>query len=131
MNEVIFVGKRFTLGICRCGCQQTIKLKMTNCKLQKFVKGHHAFGENNSDWKGGRRVHVEGYIEIYSPNHPKRDARNIVREHRLVWEQEHDAMLLPWAHVHHKDHDIKNNVWYNLQAMTNSQHQKLHHSSSK
>jgi len=34
-------------------------------------------------------------------------------------------MLLPWVHIHHKDGNTLNNVWYNLQPLTKPQHHSL------
>ncbi len=91
-----------------------------------FPKPRQFRGVDNSHWKGGRIKNVEGYILIHKPNHHYAVYDGYVREHRLVWEEHRNAILLPWAHVHHKDGNKQNNVWYNLQAMTNSQHTSFH-----
>lgn len=49
-----------------------------------------------------------------------------IQEHRLIWEQEYNACLLPKSVVHHKDGNKLNNVWYNLQAMTRRTHNFIH-----
>jgi hypothetical protein len=66
----------------------------------------------------GRHIDLKGYVVFYQRG-------QWTKEHRLVWEREHNACLLDWADVHHKDHNKANNVWYNLQAMMHWQHSIL------
>jgi len=44
--------------------------------------------------------------------------------HRVVWEEHHNACLLKWADVHHKNGIRDDNVWYNLEAMMKSRHSR-------
>jgi HNH endonuclease len=91
---------------------------------------HHnlnQFGSKNPNWKGGRVIDSHGYVRRLNPNHPFHDNHGYVREHRLIWEQHYNAILLPWADVHHKDKNRQNNSILNLDAMTTSQHMILEH----
>lgn len=72
-----------------------------------------------------RRVHGDGYIDIYSPGHPLARADGYVHEHRLVvW----DAGLLtePSLQVHHRNGDKQDNRIENLQVLTAAEHSRLH-----
>jgi hypothetical protein len=45
-------------------------------------------------------------------------------EHRLVWEKHNNAILLPWANVHHINRVKTDNRIENLEAMMNAEHQR-------
>jgi hypothetical protein len=89
-------------------------------KLGQWAKG------NQSAWKGGRITDKDGYILVYSPDHPHKNGIGYVREHRLIVEQSIGRYLLPSEHVHHKDEDKTNNDISNLEVSTNSEHTKKH-----
>ena len=75
-----------------------------------FQKGHKlAIGEKNTNWKGGRRLNSQGYIQVYSPNHPNKDKQNYVFEHRLIMEAHIGRTLLLTEVVHHINHDKADN----------------------
>ena len=98
---------------CSCGCQNIIFMFSYNNDTEKFyIKGHTK--ERN---RGFCMVH--GYKYIRNPNHHFSDRHGYVLEHRLNWEEFHKASLLPWADVHHLDHDKLNNNPLNLVAMMN------------
>jgi hypothetical protein len=126
----------FFLGKCQCGCGTDIALRTTSHAYLKRFEYQHSLrersihwnpkAEKHSMWKGGRNPNLDGYIEVYQPEH-RFASRGYIYEHRLIWEREHDACLLPWADVHHKDEDTANNVWYNLHAMMHGKHSSLQH----
>lgn len=41
---------------------------------------------HSGSWKGGRTVDTDGYVLIFSPDHPDANRGGYVREHRLVME---------------------------------------------
>ncbi len=45
-------------------------------------------GKKAPHWKGGKIIKEDGYILIFSPNHPYKNNTGYVREHRLVMEKE-------------------------------------------
>lgn len=60
-------------------------------------------GKNHSKWKGGRIKMKNGYILIYSPDHPNKlkTGKGYVMEHRLVMEKSIGRYLEKWEVVHH------------------------------
>ena len=117
---------------CQCGCENEMSLftegRGQTRKPRRFIHGHNGRGirgENHQCWKGGR-LKIYGYIKIWKPDYRFCDSKGYVMEHRLVWENEFSASLLPWADIHHKDGNKQNNIWYNLKAMTHSTHDKHH-----
>ena len=77
-------------------------------------------------WKGGRIVDKDGYLLIYSPDHPYRNRHKYVREHRLVIENNIGRFLAPFEIVHHIDGNKKNNNVDNLLLLTQGEHASLH-----
>lgn len=71
-------------------------------------------GDQNPQWKGGRKIRKDGYILVYRPEHPYASG-NYVLEHRLVMEQVLGRFLLPTEVVHHIDENPSNNAPENLQ----------------
>lgn len=91
-----------------------------------FSVGHNGRGENNTRWKGGRFKTTQGYILVYKPDHPFVCKGVYVMEHRLVWEEYHKAILLPWSNVHHINEIKTDNRPENLEAMMIGHHTSLH-----
>jgi len=85
----------------------------------------HKFGNEAANWKGGR-IDIMGYWCIYKPDHP-RNSKGYVMEHRLIYEDYHKCMLLPWIEIHHVNGDIKDNRIENLQPLTRVEHQRITH----
>ena len=84
-------------------------------------------GENSPVWKGGKFKNYGGYIMIYSPNHPYRNARNKVAQHRLVVESKIGRYLTTKETVHHIDFIKNNNVPTNLIAfISQGSHIRFH-----
>ena len=79
-------------------------------------------GEKHWNWKGGKFIAAKGYYYKYNPNHHFATDDGYVMEHRLVWEQHYNAVLLPWADVHHINGDKLDNRVENLQAMMHGDH---------
>jgi hypothetical protein len=65
------------------------------------------------------------YVARFEPMHPLADSTGYVLEHRMVaW----DVGLLndPSMHVHHKNHDKRDNSPENLEVLNESDHHQLH-----
>ncbi len=79
-----------------------------------------------NNYRGGRRMH-NGYVEIYSPTHPHRNANKCVAEHRLVMEKHLGRYLLSDEVVHHKNEIKTDNRIENLELFaSHSEHAKNH-----
>jgi len=92
----IVCGKIYEVPPCRY-----LKTKYCSKKCQKIDFKKRYQGENGSNWKGGKRKTVQGYILIYSPNHPFANNDKSVREHRLIMEKYLRRYLKPEEIVHH------------------------------
>lgn len=107
-------------------------------KKGQFIKGHkgyrywlnkkfnkkHKEKLRKSHWKGGK-MRSEGYIRIYSPNHPQKSKLGYVPEHRLVMERKLGRYLKSKEIVHHINGIRDDNRINNLKLIINqSQHIK-------
>ena len=81
-------------------------------------------GSEHPNWTGGRVIDKNGYILVFSPNHPMRRGKYVL-EHRLVMEQSLGRLLERQEVVHHKDGNKQNNSIENLELFDkNSSHLK-------
>ena len=74
---------------------------------------------------GARRT-AQGYIFIYTPDHPNSNKSGYMAEHRLVMEKHLRRYIKSKEVVHHKDCDTTNNSIENLQLCGPSEHVILH-----
>ena len=111
-------------------------------KVQMKGDGNHQKGlkgDLNSSFKSDIRITNYGYRVIRVPNHPFRDHKDFMREHRLIVEQNYTQFkseyfesiegrpyLKRTIDVHHKDGNKLNNNPDNLAVMTRSEHTTLH-----
>jgi hypothetical protein len=109
------MGKKTTaasLGFCQCGCGG--KTRTRKGKFNLFLKGHFTkgksgkCGEDNPNWKGGRKTTDQGYILIRDRGHARADVKGDVREAIMLGEKALGKPLPPKAVMHHangtKDH---------------------------
>lgn len=111
-----------TKGLMNIWCKGK-KLSEEHCKkISKALIG------NRNNLKNGRRI-FNGYVAIYSPNHPNRDKNNCVREHRLIMENNIGRYLNPLERVHHINRNLIDNRIENLKLYpNNSDHMRAEHS---
>lgn len=110
------------------GCGKTITPYATRCVLCQKSAWDRS-GSKNSRWKGGRRKRKDGYIVVYTPDHPYA-SRNFVLEHRLVMEASVGRRLKPNEIVHHKNEVKDDNRLENLELTTREWHGR-HHSAGR
>ena len=122
-SQVIISGQFFKLipwGFCACGCGQKTSLSEKTRTSRGYVEGQpvkylygHARGPSGRghwNWKGGRRKHSGGYVEILCPQHPRAKCGYIL-EHILVVEKALGKYLPNGAVPHHvngKKNDNRN-----------------------
>ena len=83
-------------------------------------------GADTSHWKGGKHKDKDGYIYIYSLDHPFKNKQGYVFEHRLVMEQFLGRYLQSVEVVHHEGEKDDNRI-EKLKLFANSvEHQKYH-----
>lgn len=106
---------------------QLLKKQPRFCSLKCIGLAHT--GERNMAYSGGRFIGANGYAYVLAYDHPNKDCRGYVLEHRIVAEQVIGRFLTEEEVVHHKDRNKSNNDPSNLQVMASqSEHLKLHRS---
>lgn len=107
-------------------CRQTGKTADTLEYCDRTCAGIGRKGENHPMWNGGRRI-VNGYVQVYSPDHPNADQSGYMLEHRLVMERHLGRLLTEEEVVHHENEKPADNRIENLVLCENqSEHKKLH-----
>lgn len=80
---------------------------------------------HSNHWKGGKLKDYYGYVIIWSPNHPNKDMKGYVKEHRLVMEKKLGRYLTKKEVVHHINRNPADNRIKNLQLFSdNGEHKK-------
>lgn len=97
------------------------KLEGQLTKRARDKIGNANRAEKSAVWKGGRTT-SGGYILIYSPNHPRRNASKYVFEHRLAMEKHLGRYLHSWETVHHKNGIKDDNRIENLKLLPGGEH---------
>lgn len=78
-------------------------------------------GAGHPEWQGGRIVDKDGYVLLWTPDHPNRrkHTRHML-EHRLVMEQHLGRLLDPSEVVHHKNGNKQDNRIENLELFSSN-----------
>ena len=112
-------------------------MQRNNLPSRKTAK-RNQFRENNSSWKGGKRINEQGYVEIYSPNEAHTRPNGYAREHILVAEKMLGRRLKFYSVgdkrnevVHHINGIKTDNREENLLVLTAQEHTKLHNAVTK
>ena len=93
--------------------------------VMKSNKTSFKSGRLNPNFKG--EIQHQGYILVYSPNHPFKDRYKHVKRSRLVMEKKLRRYLTPKEVVHHMNHIRNDDRIKNLMLFPNrSKHQSLH-----
>ena len=100
-----------------CGKNKDIRATRCNSCARK--------GKLNHGFKGF--TYSNGYKYLYFPNHPHKDKRNFVAEHRLVMEKHLGRYLNFKEEIHHIDGNKLNNNIKNLKLFKNkNEHMRFH-----
>jgi hypothetical protein len=93
------------------------ELRATRAKSEMYK------GSGNPAWCGGCRIDRDGYVLIYSPDHPHVRKNGTVLEHRFVMEEKLGRSLVEGELVHYKNGVKTDNNPENLEVFnTNADH---------
>ena len=101
--------------------------KMGGRKLAKVMNRKESSVYNMANRLGLKRewtYETEGKFGYMMDVIPKASRSRF--QHRVVYEKAHGVQLPEEVHIHHIDGNKKNNDIFNLVALTNHQHQRLH-----
>lgn len=119
--------KKTSLGVARVALKKSEWWKNTDTTETRKKIGissknrDHPRGDKASGWKGGF-FKTNGYLYIYSPNHPKATGKGYVVEHRLVMEKFLGRILSSKEDVHHKNGIKDDNRLENLELVSHFSH---------
>ena len=117
-------------GYINClNCGKSVYATPANLKRTKYCSKkcsdislvHVPRGENHPHWKGGTMI-VQGYRYVKAENHPNKNSRGYVMEHRLVMEQMLERYLTPNEEVHHINGVKTDNHPDNLEVTVKKMH---------
>jgi hypothetical protein len=97
-------------------------------KLLAAMAKRNYDGNNNPNWRGGRRDLGDGRMLVHAPGH-KTDSGTFgphILEYRLIMERHLGRPLRGDEIVHHKNGDVTDNSIGNLEVMTQAQHAAEH-----
>lgn len=122
-----------------CRFPGKVKIVCLNCKKQfdvfnvfrsrKFCSNKcywfYNKGEQSIRFKGRYKRPTNGYIYVWSPNHPNTTVRKYMLEHRLVMEKKIGRLLTKKEIVHHLNGIREDNRPENLALLSNqAEHRK-------
>jgi hypothetical protein len=90
--------------------------------LSLIVKDRLKNPENHPQWKGGRKKHGAGYVQVKIPNHPRANKGGYVLEHIIIWEQANGQPVPPDHSVHHLNGIKDDNHPDNLVVIPKAEH---------
>jgi hypothetical protein len=124
MSELLAVGwSAREVGRLLNISRSAVLMRMKSWQVKEHLPNGGQRGRRNGHWKGGYGVTDSGYVKVCCPDHPHKDARGYVFEHRLVMEGMLGRYLTEEEVIHHMDYDQKNNRIENLVLFPN---QKAH-----
>jgi hypothetical protein len=101
--------------LCKCGCGELCRYDFVYNHAIRLVSSAEQARRARNSGESRRGTGTKGYIKLHGRH-----------EHRVVAEKKIGRTLQRWEIVHHKDHDKHNNDPLNLEAMTQTEHARLH-----
>lgn len=98
----------------------------TRRKQSERAKARFQNPENHPNWKGGKRINHNGYVEILQPDHPRARGNGYVFEHILVAEKKLGRPINLNEDVHHINRIKTDNSPENITVLLKSEHPKEH-----
>lgn len=95
-------------------------------KIERINRSLSRQREKGSNWKGGRKLSTNGYVQILKPLHHRADSHGYVMEHIYVFEKATGVKVNPNCVVHHLDGNKQNNDISNLCLMSFGGHSTYH-----
>lgn len=138
------------MKLCECGCGQPAPIaRQSNSKLghvkgqpKRFLQGHHIRlqshqghmqksrthlrGASHYNWKGGRVLRHDGYVELLMPEHPNANSKGYVMEHVAIASAVLGRPLTDSEDVHHINLIRDDNRNDNLLICSHEFHAELH-----
>jgi hypothetical protein len=129
-KKILKVFPSFVLGICNCGCGESIDLRVCDGYLRRFKHGHNrrglSNGPNHPNWGGGEYIDPDGYKRVYDPTHPNTDSRGYVKEHVKVMVEYLGRPMKKGEHIHHINQNRLDNRISNMKVVSISEHMRIH-----
>ena len=122
--ESVIESSLYSKVKCECGCGELIPSITKGRWKARYKLGHNDPEIRN--WKGGRMRNSDGYILVWSPNHPFKGAKGYILEHRLVMEKHLGRYLKKGEQVHHINGIKDDNRIENLKLVTAKEHHEIH-----
>lgn len=98
-------------------------MKLYNIPRNKRIKKY----KEPDTYHKGYITTWNGYKKVKAPdNHPYKDSKGYIMEHRLIIEQSIGRYLEPYEEVHHIDYNKFNNSLDNLMLVTKEEHRRIH-----
>ena len=87
--------------------------------IKNVLNNNVGVGNKNPNWRGGKNIRKDGYIEIWQPHHPMASKHGYVLEHRLIMEKKLGRFLTKAEVVHHINEIKNDNRIENLRLFKN------------
>lgn len=101
-----------------CG-YEPYKPYLSDLAKQKRNEAH--LGKRSFNWKGGRHIDKNGYVQVWKPEHPNARLGGYIHEHRLIMSEHLGRPLLKNENVHHKNGIRDDNRLENLELWSTMQ----------
>ena len=100
---------------------------MKRFNIPRYIRPKKEVVKTVDTYHKGYIITWNGYKKVKAPvDHPYKDGKGYIMEHRLVIEKAINRYLEPYEEVHHINYDKLDNRLENLMVLTRTEHRKLH-----